>query len=680
MAGSELSGARRCAAGITGGVHAVYASAQPRFARVTPPLRPLRSHQRRIAGIVSAIVSGEAGDLRDVLAAVTPGGGKSVLPLIAASRLIEAGIADRVCWIVPRDSLRLQAEEAFADPNWRAALGHALSVRAAENAPDPCRGLAGYVTTYQAVAAAPDLHLAEFKKRRYLLVIDEVHHLPALADADPSGFGPMGAGADVEASWSKAILPLLELARVRLLLSGTLERADGRGILWLPYREGPRTRTREVDLDAPGWAVVGYSRAAALAEKAVLPITFGALDGEAHWLDEDRRPVGPHRLSAGFETTRQALFTALRTGFAEALLDEALAATRRLRAERRAKLGLAPGEPGRGLGKLLVVAPDQENARRYLARVHGQMPARGRETEARLAVSDAADAHEALAAFRLQPQPSVLVTVAMAYEGLDAPETAVVAALTHIRSRPWLEQMVARATRVDPFAGAWEEQRALVYHPDDLLFRRFRERMETEQGTLARHAKARRQPRLPLPGEDGREDQEGGIVPLASNALGLRFETLAPGPDFAARRPEMREAQADLLDTPPSVLERRLRHRIGEMVAAQVVEDEEALRLPRGGGNYHRLNAVLKRVLGKGRGEMGAAELDAAVAWLERNRLADHLQVLDGDGRYAFEARRRAGLWRPPEGRVGAPLDRTVEAGRRGGGGRPSPPRRGEEG
>jgi hypothetical protein len=49
--------------------------------REPPALRPLRSHQRRIAGIVSAIVSGGAGSLRDVLAAVTPGGGKSVLPL-----------------------------------------------------------------------------------------------------------------------------------------------------------------------------------------------------------------------------------------------------------------------------------------------------------------------------------------------------------------------------------------------------------------------------------------------------------------------------------------------------------------------------------------------------------------------------------------------------------------------
>ena len=80
---------------------------------------------------------------------MTPGGGKSLLPVIAAARLIAAGIVERVCWVVPRDSLRLQAEEAFADPAWRAALGHALSLRAADNAPDPSRGLAGYVTTYQ---------------------------------------------------------------------------------------------------------------------------------------------------------------------------------------------------------------------------------------------------------------------------------------------------------------------------------------------------------------------------------------------------------------------------------------------------------------------------------------------------------------------------------------------------
>ncbi|MBV8523068.1 MAG: restriction endonuclease subunit R, partial [Acetobacteraceae bacterium] len=119
-----------------------------------------------------AIAAGEAANVRDVLAAVTPGGGKSLLPVIAAARLIEAGVVERVCWVVPRDSLRLQAEEAFADPVWRTALGHAVAVRAGDNTPDPCRGLAGYVTTYQGIAAAPDLHLAELRRYRMLLVVD----------------------------------------------------------------------------------------------------------------------------------------------------------------------------------------------------------------------------------------------------------------------------------------------------------------------------------------------------------------------------------------------------------------------------------------------------------------------------------------------------------------------------
>lgn len=111
---------------------------------------------------------------------------------------------------------------------------------------------------------------------------------------------------------------MLGCATYRLLLSGTLERADGRAVLWLPYRAGLKARTRQVDLAAPGWAVVGYSRAQAVADRAVLPVTFGALDGEATWaeagMDEDKRiTVGPHRLAGSHptETTRPALFTAV---------------------------------------------------------------------------------------------------------------------------------------------------------------------------------------------------------------------------------------------------------------------------------------------------------------------------------------------------------------------------------
>ena len=115
-----------------------------------------------------------------------------------------------------------------------------------------------------------------------------------------------------------------------------------------PTAPDPTAGTQEVDLEAPGWAIIGYSRAQAVAERAVLPVTFGALDGEASWLQAGRTAtedvrLGPHRLSGPYptETTRPALFTALRTGFARELLQEAFRATRNLRARRRAERGLA---------------------------------------------------------------------------------------------------------------------------------------------------------------------------------------------------------------------------------------------------------------------------------------------------------------------------------------------------
>ena len=43
----------------------------------------------------------------------------------------------------------------------------------------------------------------------------------------------------------------------------------------------------------------------------------------------------------------------------------------------------------------------------------------------------------------------VLVTVAMAYEGLDIPAVSHLICLTRIRSTPWIEQMTARANRID---------------------------------------------------------------------------------------------------------------------------------------------------------------------------------------------------------------------------------------
>ena len=424
---------------------------------------PFRAHQRTLRSLVAAIAQGEAGDVTDILAAVTPGGGKSLLPVIAAARLIAAGMVERVCWVVPRDSLRLQAEEAFADPAWRAALGHALSLRAADNAPDPSRGLAGYVTTYQGVAAAPDLHLREFRRHRTLLVVDEVHHLPALADTDPETAAEAAKPARTRRAPGRGrSCRCWSAPRCACCCRARWNARTGAGILWLPYRKGPKARTREIALDAPGWAVIGYSRAQALQERAVLPVTFGALDGEASWRAEEGVEVGPHRLAAPYpnETTRPALFTALRTGFAEALLRRGLrqpSATCGPGGGRSA--ASAPGEaapgPGQAAGGRARPGEREALSRHRCAR---WMPAgAGRARGAAGDLGHAAGRTRPWPPSGCARSPSILVTVAMAYEGLDVPEVAVVAALTHIRSRPWLEQMVARATRVDPHAGPYAD-------------------------------------------------------------------------------------------------------------------------------------------------------------------------------------------------------------------------------
>ena len=202
-------------------------------------------------------------------------------------------------------------------------------------------------------------------------------------------------------------------------------------------------------------------------------------------------------------------------------------------------------------------------------------------------------------------------------------------------------------------AGLYAAQRALVFHPDAPLFARFRHSIETEQGTVAKRVKARAQSSLPdwLLDELGAVERDDGIVPLESNALGLRYGLLRPGPDYVLHRPEQEAVQTEMLD-PPSVLERRLRQRIGEMVAQQAVEDEGAVQAPRGEGLYHRYNAILKRRTGnKARAEMSLAELEAAVSWLERNRLSEHADALEGDPRYGWTVRQRR-EWTPPIGRA----------------------------
>ncbi|MDR1901175.1 MAG: DEAD/DEAH box helicase family protein, partial [Treponema sp.] len=173
----------------------------------------LRKHQRETIEVCREILAGKP--IREIVLSVTPGGGKSFVPVIIAENLIPA-IADKICWVVPRNSLKYQGEDEFCVPRWQTKK----RIIAAENGDDLSCGLAGYVTTYQAVGVNPRCHATEFQKFKYILLLDEFHHIA------------------VGSEWHKAIQPLIDSAVLVIKASGTLSRGDGQKIAFLDYANG----------------------------------------------------------------------------------------------------------------------------------------------------------------------------------------------------------------------------------------------------------------------------------------------------------------------------------------------------------------------------------------------------------------------------------------------------------
>ena len=430
----------------------------------------LRKHQLETKEVCGEILSGKP--VREIILSVTPGGGKSFVPVIIAENLIPA-IAEKICWVVPRNSLKYQGEDEFCVPRWQTGK----RIRAAENGEDLSRGLAGYVTTYQAVGINAECHAREFRQHKYILFLDEFHHI--------------AEGSE----WHKAIKPLVDAAVLVIKASGTLSRGDGQRIAFMDYANGePVLRNTDTQ------RVITYGRRAAIADGSILPVEFMLVDGEATWKEID----GFENTSAiSGEESAKALFTALRTEFADQLLDKALKEYIEIVYNYRE-------------AKMLVVAPNIEIAKTYydyLAR---------RSLHARIATSaDTPQARKNIQDFK-RGVYNILVTVAMAYEGLNVPQISVICCLSHIRSVPWLEQCFARANRIAPC-----KDRAMIIAPADWSFKKVIRMIEREQ-------------LVPLSNPDGQqelisEDKEGEgngdprpwIIPLSSKAHGVG-DTTAP--------------------------------------------------------------------------------------------------------------------------------------------------------
>ncbi|MFN6561586.1 MAG: DEAD/DEAH box helicase family protein [Nostoc sp. ChiSLP01] len=470
----------------------------------------LRKHQAEFLEICKLIKAGQT--IKKILMLVTPGGGKSLIPVIAAAQLIpnqpfqrgfHGSIADAICWIVPKVNLQKQGEENFEDSFFKQYLAHEHRVMANNyNEPNPCKGMSGYVATYQAIAANPDLHAQEFRRKRYILVLDEFHHVKE------GGI------------WHRFLQPLVDQAVLLILVTGTHVRGDCQQIAFMPYKQTPAGVIPNLSC-TEGTKIIEYKRSQALRERAIVPLHFEWGDGEAEWIDQTGQKCSVESFAEAGDYTSIALQTALSTGYARQLLKNCVDNWKQYKINNPRS-------------KLLVLAPSISTANQYL----DWLKELGINTAVKATSDQSKDAQAAIKKFKKDYQPrdakavDVLVTVAMAYEGLDVPAITHIACLTNIRSVPWLEQSWARAARVDRKAGELKSL-GLIFIPDDQLARQCVEEIITEQEIVL---KEKEQNERKNSGADNSSNEENSnlqrnnsIIPLNSSLTRSRASDLSTG-------------------------------------------------------------------------------------------------------------------------------------------------------
>jgi superfamily II DNA or RNA helicase len=468
----------------------------------------LRRHQDEFLQICKRIKAGE--QIKKILMLVTPGGGKSLIPVIAAANLIpnpnsgnsfHGTIADAICWVVPRLNLQKQAEENFEDWYFRNLLGHQHRIMANNNEPNPCKGMSGYAATYQAILEGRDLHAQEIRRKRYILVLDEFHHVKQ------------------DGAWHRALQPLVDDAVLVILVTGTGDRGDAQPIAFMPYKANPSGTTLDL-LSSKDTVVIEYTRGQALREGAIVPLHFEWGDGEAKWIDEQGQECSVESLAEAGDYRGIALRTALSTGYAEQLLTKCVD-------------NWKSHKKNNHRSKLLVLAPSIATAIQYL----GWLEKLG--IKALKATSD--ESREAQAAIKKFKKHypygdakavDALVTVAMAYEGLDVPAITHVACLTNIRSKPWLEQSWARAARVDREAGDLKKT-GRIYLPDDQLAAKCVQAIIAEQEPILRERELNRRDNDNGGNGDNdaksKEPRYNSSIALSSNLTRSRASDLSNG-------------------------------------------------------------------------------------------------------------------------------------------------------
>ena len=539
----------------------------------------LRQHQAALRALVTGSIAPNTIQGQHIWAEVEPGGGKSLLPILAYMPLRAGGLVDKILWVVPRRPLARQAVESFLES--QATLSHRYVIRQGANRTNPTRSLDGVVVTYDLLRHDDTgVYAKELKKHRYLVCLDESHHC-----------------AEGEAS-ARAIDPLVRAAVVTIQMSGTFQRHDGRPLAWVPY---VRDERGDLHPSFPDSFHMQYSFEDALADQAVIYPHFIFCDGAARWRDLNTgTDLSFDSLQAG---GRKGLYIALHSEYARQLLLTAIGGWQEWQLR----------EPN---AQLLVVCANIDQAKRAL----GWLQTAGIMSSQIATTDETKMALRAIQDYR-KGKLRALVTVGMAYEGLDVPGITHLACLTHIRSVPWLKQMFARAWRFNrDSALSYEEQECFYYVPEDLQMSDVVSGLKDD----LRRIRPRSSPSSQFqtqPDLFGQPPKPPDFLPLDGRVTGRRITTL-PG----VERPLGHAAASEPIERPltPDDQETQLREEIADLVRQRAYH--VLRRRPATPGHssaaaaveIKRMNGLLRQRFGKSRAHMTCTELQRVKTYLQR--------------------------------------------------------------
>lgn len=540
----------------------------------------LRQHQQELKTLLSEEVKP-----KNVLMHVVPGGGKSLLPGL----LLERYPDHKIAWFVPRLSLRRQAALGL-----KRVFGIDVHEMDEKTYVNPSKGTRGFIATHQSLLSNLSMFNAEFERSKYIVVVDELHH----AKTGVYGDEPNATARALGSLFSTPVM----------YMTGTLDTNDNQRVYGIPYRYSPGVG-HVVDTDGFDGSVIRYTRQQALAEGAIVPIKFELHDGDVAWKDGAVAPT--MKLSkAQKKDASSALFTALNTKFARQLFENAYDNWR------------SNGD------RFLVVVNGQKEAKVYFGLL------RDRGVRVGLAIEqNGKDAQSDIERFR-DGDLEALVTVQMAYEGLDVPEITHLACLTRIRSVPWIEQMFARAWRAAP-----GKKVAYAFIPSDVLMMEVVDRIRAEQEAVVREpidgpgpgGPREYEPIIPqfgtvqeirqavLDGELTLSREEAALLDLiqqfgldpASTEVAIMLSTLTKA---LAKKNRPAEPHGDTRTYTEKC--RDLRNMI-----ADYNRDADAAYASRRGMNpvFGRHQAILKQQMGKGVDELTLEELERAYFYATRH-------------------------------------------------------------